>query len=431
MSGNALERATIERLGQRGEGIATVDGTRLYVPYALPGEVVTVDRDGDRGALVGIIEPSLDRVAPICPYFTNCGGCAVQALAHASYAKWKRGILVAALARASVAIAVAPLVDAHGAGRRRATFHARLGADGRPTVGFMQARAHVIVPLAACPILDPRLDGALPAARAVAAALMSPALSSRGEPKPLDILCTATDSGLDVDLRGHGPLSDDERTRLTSAALTHGLARLANHGTVVLERQKPIVTVCSARIELPPGAFLQATNAGEEALATRVVAAMVGAKRAADLFSGFGTFALRLATFAEVTAFDSDSLSLAALNRAARAAPSLRQVAIEVRDLQHRPLTVDELSRFDSVCLDPPRAGAEAQMRALAASELRTVVSVSCDAMTFARDAAILLAGGFKAEAVEPIDQFRYSAHIEIIAVFRRAAAKRKRRLLG
>ncbi len=158
---------------------------------------------------------------------------------------------------------------------------------------------------------------------------------------------------------------------------------------------------------------------------------MAGAKRVADLFSGFGTFALRLATFAEVTAFDADAPALAALDRAARLTPALRRVETQARDLHRRPLTADELARFDVVCLDPPRAGAEMQMQAIVASNLRTVVTVSCDAMTFARDAAILIAGGFTAEEVVPVDQFRYSAHLEIVGVFRRQAPKRKRRLLG
>ena len=253
----------------------------------------------------------------------------------------------------------------------------------------------------------------------------------RSEPKPLDILCTATDAGLDIDLRGHGRLTDEERSRVTAAVLSRGLARLSNHGTVVLERQKPTITVGAARVELPPGAFLQATDAGEEVLAARVVDAMAGAKRVADLFSGFGTFALRLATFAEVTAFDADAPALAALDRAARLTPALRRVETQARDLHRRPLTADELARFDVVCLDPPRAGAEMQMQAIVASNLRTVVTVSCDAMTFARDAAILIAGGFTAEEVVPVDQFRYSAHLEIVGVFRRQAPKRKRRLLG
>ncbi len=417
-------RVTVDNLGHRGEGIAGAGGTRLFIPYALPGDTVSVLRHGERGDLVGLLAASPDRIAPVCPYFTVCGGCAVQAWAEPAYAAWKRNLLVEQLARGGVAVPVAELVDAHGEGRRRATFHARVGADGRTLVGYMRARSHDIVPIANCPILAPGLAGALPAAEALALALASAG-------KPLDLLCTATPEGLDIDLRGHGPLADDERQRLVALAVGHDLARLSNHGVVVLERRKPALAVGAALVELPPGAFLQATAAGESALAGRVTAALRGAGRIADLFSGIGTFALRLAGTAEVEAIDSDAPALAAIDRAARAASGLRRVKVQARDLHRRPLLADELARFDAVCLDPPRAGAEAQTRELAASPVTTVVSIACDPASFARDAAILLGAGFRCDDVVPVDQFRYAAHLEMVAVFRRARPKRARRLLG
>ena len=413
---------TIERLGQRGEGVARLDGASLIVPYALPGETISVDRDGERATLIGLLQPSPDRIPPICPYFTTCGGCAVQALAWEPYAAWKRGLLVEALARARVPADVAPLLDAHGSGRRRATFHARAEADGRTRVGFMQARAHTIVAIDACPILDPRLAPALRAARGVADAL---AISK----KPLDIVATASESGIDLDLRGHGPLGEGERKRLIAVGLAHGLARLANHGAIVVESRRPVLRIGRTSLEPPPGAFLQATEAGEAALAERATAALAGAKRVADLFSGIGTFSLRLAEHAEVFAFDHESPALAAQDRASRA--SGRPVRVETRDLFRRPLNVEELDRFEAIVLDPPRAGAEAQMRAIAASDLRRVVSVACDVQTFARDVGILLAAGFAVDTIVPIDQFRYSPHLEIFASFHRAPKRKKRRLLG
>ena len=423
-----LTRVRIERLGERGEGVARTAVNWLHVPYALPGELVTVDDEAGPakarfGTLIGIVEPSADRVAPFCPYFTRCGGCAIQALAEPPYAAWKRRLLVEALERAGVEGLVEPLVDAHGAGRRRATFHARADADGRPHIGFMRARAHTIIPIEACPILDPGLNGALAAARGAAAALSLA--------KPLDIVATATQSGLDLDLRGHGELSKNDGERLTQVAFAHGLARLSNHGVIVIERLRPALRIGSALVEPPPGAFLQATAAGEAALASRVVATLAGAKRVADLFAGIGTFALRLTDRADVRAFDTDGPALAALDRAARAVRAPHPVTVERRDLFSRPLTTDELNAFDALVLDPPRAGAEAQMRAIAASRLAHVVSVSCDVKTFARDAALLTAAGFKAEAIVPIDQFRHSAHLEIFASFRRVPARKKRRLLG
>ena len=187
----------------------------------------------------------------------------------------------------------------------------------------------------------------------------------------------------------------------------------------------------AARLDLPPGAFLQATAAGEDELAARVLEATAGAKRVADLFCGVGTFALRLAARSEVAAFDNEPRGLAAIDRAARETPGLRAMSVAARDLHGRPLTTDELKPFDAVVLDPPRAGAEAQMRAIAASAITRVASVSCDAASFSRDAAILVAAGFAAEWIVPVDQFRYAAHVEIVASFRRKPARKVRRLLG
>ncbi|VVB45778.1 putative enzyme [Beijerinckiaceae bacterium RH CH11] len=420
----AIARLSIERLGARGEGIATHDGGRIYVPYALAGETVTADVAGERGTLVGLVEASPDRIVPICPHFGTCGGCAVQELALPRYADWKRGLLVAALARAGVEADVAPLVDAHGAGRRRATFHARTEPDGTTRVGFMRARSHDIVAIEACPILDPRLAGALPAARAIAASL-APAR------KPLDIVATATQAGIDVDLRGHGPLDERARGRLAEVVLAHDLARLANHGVIVIENRKPVITFGPARVALPSGAFLQATTAGEETLAAYVLDAVAGARRVADLFCGVGTFALRLGGAAEVTAIDLDGPWLPALERAARETVGLRRISIEARDLFKRPLAGDALDRHDAVVMDPPRAGAEAQAHALVASSITRVVSIACDVDSLARDAAILIAGGFEVGRIVPVDQFRYSPHLEIVATFSRRPKRPKRRLLG
>lgn len=418
-------QAVVESMGRRGDGLVVDGGDRIHVPYALPGEQIAVHRDGsDQGTLLGVLEPSAERIAPFCPYFGSCGGCAIQHWAPLPYSQWKQQLLRDALARAGVAADVAPLEDAHGAGRRRATFHARFGGDGRQRVGFTEARSHAIVAIETCPILEPRMSGALPAARALASAL-APA------GKPLDILVTATEGGLDIDLRGHGPLQETEQARLVEVAARHGLARLSNHGAIVLERQKAVLEIGSARVELPAGAFLQPTDAGERALASHVLAAMAGGSRLADLFSGCGTLALRLAERAQVHAVDFDRAALAALDRASRAARALRPLTTEARDLHRRPLTVEELAAFDAVCLDPPRAGAEAQMCAIAASRIETVVSVACDVGTFSRDAAILIAAGFKVGTVMPIDQFRYTPHVEVVAAFTRAPPKRKRRLLG
>jgi 23S rRNA (uracil1939-C5)-methyltransferase len=413
------QELSIDDLGHRGEGLVRSARGAIYIPGALPGERVLARIEGDRGRLIAVLAPSSDRVAPICPYFGDCGGCATQHLAPALYAEWKRQILAGALAQAHVVAPLGPLVDAHGEGRRRATFHARFEADGdRVEVGFMRARAHKIVEIESCPVLAPAMSGALAAARALAECL-------RGVGKPLDINVTATLSGLDVDVRGCGALDFSARQALIDAASRLDLARLANHGEVVIELRAPEVLMGAARVRPPPGGFLQATVEGERILAELTLAAMQGAHRVADLFCGVGAFALRLAADHDVHAVEIDRPARAALARAAAATRGLRPVTCEARDLFRRPLRRDELASFDAVLFDPPRAGAQAQSRELAASAVRTIVAISCNAASFARDMGILAAGGYRIESVAPIDQFRFSPHIEIVGVLRKPPAGR------
>ncbi len=419
-----MSRLTIDRLGARGEGVAQGPEGSIFVPYALAGETIAAEVDGSRGTLVEVLTPSPHRIAPFCRYFAHCGGCAVQTLAADSYARWKRDLVVSALRRAGLSNEVSDLFDAHGAGRRRAAFHARY-IRGRASAGFMQARTHEVVEIDSCPLLASSMAGALPAARAIARALAASG-------KPLDILVTATASGLDVDLKGHGPLGEADTQTLVRLALAHDLARLSNHGSIVVSRRTPMLAMGKAMVAPPPGVFLQATEAGEEALAARVCAHVAGARRIADLFSGAGTFALRMAEFATVDAFDREEAALQALAKAA-CVNGLRQVAVSPRDLFRRPLGPLEVERYDAVVFDPPRAGAEKQALVLGASSVPLVVAVSCNAQTFARDAAILCAGGYEIARVEPVDQFRHTPHVEIVAGFRRRMQDRRknRRLLG
>jgi 23S rRNA (uracil1939-C5)-methyltransferase len=419
------QRLVIERLGSRGEGVAMLHERRVFVPYALAGEIVTAQVDGEHGRLVDIVEASPQRIAPICPHFADCGGCAVQTLRADAYAEWKRGLVESALANAGLKLEVAPLVDAHGAGRRRVTFHARFDS-GQASVGFMAARSHRIVEIDSCPLLAPELDGALIAARAIAAVL-----APRG--KPLDIAVTATLGGLDIELRGAGPLIDEETSALITVADAHDLARLTNHGRLIVLRRAPQIKIGEATLTLPAGAFLQATQRGEAEIAARVLKATAKARVVADLFCGVGAFALLLAQRAKVKAYDSDGSAIAAMRAAAQAAQGLRALEGIERDLYARPLSASELNDFDAIVFDPPRAGAAAQAAEIARSEIPIVVAVSCHAQSFARDAAILLKGGFVIREIAPLDQFRYAAHVEIVAVFENESRRKspKRRLLG
>ncbi len=414
-------RLKIERLGARGEGMARMAHGLVFVPYALPGESVLAEVDGERGLLVEILDASPDRIAPICPLYGECGGCAVQTLRHEKYLGWKRDLVADALRAARLETDVRACIDANGAGRRRAVFHARIDVRGRASVGFMRARSHEIVAIDACPLFAPGLARAPAAARAIAQALAS-------LDKPLDIAATATDAGLDIDFRGAGKLEFALTQDLIALAAAHDLARLSNHGVALIERRPPLLAIGRTKIAPPAGGFLQATEAGEQALADLVLAEVTSEKRIADLFAGVGTFALRLAECAEVHAVEQDQAALTALSKAARNAIGLRRIATEARDLFRRPLLRAELASFDAVVFDPPRAGAEAQARELAASDVPLVMAVSCNAQTFARDARSLVDGGYALEHATPVDQFRFSAHVEIVGVFRRAARKKAKR---
>lgn len=410
------ETLLIDHVGQRGDGVAIAGSGTRYVPCALPGETVEAEPSAGQAGrmrLVSVLTPSPDRVDPFCAYFGRCGGCAIQHWRPDNYHAWKRQLVVDALARAGIDCPVGEVIDAHGAGRRRITVHARRDRDGALPVGFTAAGSHAVVPIDACPILDPALDGAFAAARAIAG-LLGPI------DKPLDVQATATDNGLDIDVRGSGPLPSDTVTELSRLAGQHGLARLTRHGELVLMRRPPQIGIGAARVTLPPGSFLQATVAGEDTLAAWVQELCGKAKRIADLFCGVGPFALRLAAKARIAAFDSDAGAIAALRKAAAGAHGLKPLAAEARDLFRRPLVPQELNAFDAVVFDPPRQGAEAQVRQLAASRLPLVVAVSCNPTTFARDARMLIDAGYAIDQVTPVDQFRHSAHVELVARFKR-----------
>ena len=411
------EHLVIDRVGHLGDGIAFAGGQAVYVPYTLGGETVEVaavpGQHPDRRRLLQVERASPERITPFCQHFGTCGGCAIQHWEAERYRAWKREGVIATLAQAKIACDVYPLIDAHGLGRRRITLHARIGPQDVLKVGFAAANSHDIIPVDHCPILDPGLRGALDAAWAIAEPLISIA-------KPLDIQITATDNGLDVDVRGSGPLPATMIATLSRIAEQRGLARLTRHGELVLMRTPPTIAIGAARVTLPPGSFLQATVAGEAALAALVTGHCKRAKHVADLFCGVGPFALRLAAKARIAAFDSDAGAVTALQKAATATSGLKPIKAEARDLFRRPLMPQELRDYDAVVFDPPRQGAQAQARQLAASKIPIVVAVSCNVATFARDARILIDGGYGIEGVTPVDQFRHTPHVELVARFKR-----------
>jgi 23S rRNA (uracil1939-C5)-methyltransferase len=409
-----VERLVIDHVGHFGDGVCVGGECNVYVPYTLGGETVEVTAvpgHPDRRRLIAVERASPQRVTPFCLHFGVCGGCAIQHWQAQSYQAWKRDLVVEVLAQAKLGCEVYPLIDAHGLGRRRITLHARMGTRDVLKVGFAAASSHEIIPIDHCPILDPGLSGALGAAWAIAEPLIPHAM-------PLDIQMTATNNGLDVDIRGSGPLPATMIAALSRVAEQHRLARLTRHGELVLMRSAPTISIGAAQLTLPPGSFLQATAAGEQALAALVMEHCRRAKHIGDLFCGVGPFALRLAARSRISAFDSDAGAVAALLKAAMATSGLKPLKASVRDLFRRPLMPQELRDYDAIVFDPPRQGAQAQAHQLAASKIPLVVAVSCNAVTFARDARILVDGGFHLEGVTPVDQFRHTPHVELVARF-------------
>ncbi|MGB6446727.1 MAG: RNA methyltransferase [Xanthobacteraceae bacterium] len=411
-----VEHLVIDRIGHRGDGVADRDDGPIFVAAALPGETVEVESvpgHPDRRQLLRLETASPQRIAPICPHFGICGGCAMQHWEMSAYRAWKRDLVIDALRQAGIEASVADLLDAHGEGRRRVVFHARRGTHDVLEIGFSAARAHQIIAIDRCPVLAKSLDGALKAAWAIAE-LLSPLR------KPLDIHVTATDIGLDIDVRGSGPLTATATTALAGLVASYNLARLTRHGELIVQARSPTIRVGSATVLLPPAAFLQATAEGEAELSRLVldICATAGAKKGAtDLFAGIGPFALRLSEQVRITAADDNEAALAALARAGNT-PGLKPITTERRDLFKNPFLAAELNRFDAVVFDPPRQGAQAQSREIAASRVPAIAAVSCNPGTFARDARILIDGGYRLISVTPVDQFRYSAHVELVARF-------------
>jgi 23S rRNA (uracil1939-C5)-methyltransferase len=399
-----VTRVTLTEMGRHGEAAGELDGRTIYVSYALPGEVVEAEIAGSHAHLREIVSPAPERIDPFCPHFGRCGGCQIQHWRAEAYRAWKRNLLVTALKHQGIEADIEALIDAHGEGRRRATLHVAR-TEGSVIAGFNAARSHAIHALDHCPILVPALAEAPHIARRIGETI--------GD---CDVAFTATETGIDVDV------ATKRKPTPALAALVHSetLARLSLNREPLVTRAAPEITIGKARLRLPAGAFLQATRAGEETLAALVIENVGKAKRVADLFSGVGVFTLRLADKAQVFAADSDKASIAALSEAVRRTPGLKPVEARTRDLFREPLMVRELKDFDAVVFDPPRAGAEAQARQLAKSTVKTVVAVSCDPASFARDARILVEGGYQLKRATPVDQFAFTAHVETVALFRR-----------
>ena len=405
-----MTRWTIERLGRKGDGVAISDGLRALAPLVLPGEVIEGEPVEGRITDVRIVTPSEQRVRPACGHFRACGGCSLMHGTDDFLRSWKIGVVEQALRAQGLAAPVAGLHVSPPRSRRRAVLSGRRTRKGA-LVGFHARASDVIVDIADCHILRPAIQAALPLLRELTIAGTSRAAE-------LSLCVTETPAGLDVAATGGKPMDAALFQVLAGLADQGDLARLTWDGQSITRRPAAL-PMGRAQVVPPPGGFLQATAEGEAALVAAIRDMTRGAARVLDLFAGCGTFSLPLAENAEVHAVEGLAAPLQALYAAARRTPGLHRITTETRDLSRRPLLPDELV-YNAIVIDPPRAGAEAQAREIARSGVDRLAWVSCDPVTFARDARILADGGYQIARLFVVDQFRWSAHVETVAEIRR-----------
>jgi 23S rRNA (uracil1939-C5)-methyltransferase len=424
---SAAESARIDRIGAEGDGVAVLaDETKLFIPFTLPGELVRARRTCKRGegfAAVAevVVERSPARVAPPCPHFGACGGCALQHWDDEAYCAWKTGLLRAALRRAGYETDPAPLVTTPPASRRRMDFAVRRVED-TVRLGLHVAHGHALIDLHECRVLHPALASLLAPLR-----ILLPQLSAlRREGAAIANLL---DTGPDLLLRTDAALTAADRTRLAEFARAHALARIAwargdDAPEIAVQLRPAMLAFGAITVVPPPGAFLQASGEGEAAIVAAVLAGLPerlpARARIVELYAGCGTLTFPLAHRTRVTAFEGDGAAAAALSGAADRAGLAGRIVVSRRDLARQPLSASDLSGFAAVVLDPPHAGAAAQVTQIAGSSIARVIYVSCNPATLARDAAMLRRSGYRLIAALPIDQFRWSSRLESVTVFAR-----------
>ena len=399
----------ITRLGHHGDGIA--DGP-LFAPLTLPGEIVTGQPVGKKLEEIRIIEPSSDRVSPPCRHFKSCGGCQLQHASDAFLEDWKQQVVKTALASNGLETDFLPIAVSPPRSRRRATFAARRTKKGA-MAGFHARGSDTLVDIPDCQLLHPDLMAGLPVAKALAQIGASRKHS-------VSVATTLSESGLDICVTEGKPLDGPLRVELATLAEQYALARLTWEDEVIATRLPPEQVFGDVRVVPPSGTFLQATKDGEEALRHDVQEIVGSSSKVLDLFAGCGTFALPMARHAAVHAVEGDQAMMAALDSGWRMAQGLKKVTHETRDLFRRPLMPDEVAKFDAAVIDPPRAGASAQISELAKSDIPVIAYVSCNPVTFAKDARHLVDHGYRLKALRVVDQFRWSSHVELAAHFLR-----------
>jgi 23S rRNA (uracil1939-C5)-methyltransferase len=407
-------KVLIDRLGHHGDGIAVGPNGPIFINQMLPGEEVEGDLVGDRLTNTRIITPSDQRVRAPCAHAKICGGCLLQHASDGFVSNWKVDIVKSALAAQGLHADFLPIITSPPRSRRRATLSARRTKSG-VLLGFHARASDVLVSIPQCQLLHPDIVAGFPALEA----LVKIGGSRSGE---VSLTVTQSAGGLDVSVMGGKPVEPGLAMELARVVEAFGLARLTWNGEGVALRTMPMQRFGRALVAPPPGTFLQATAEGEAALLSAVANAVGPARRIVDLFAGVGTFALPLAERAEVHAVEGEAAMVAAMEKGWRLAAGLRRLTTESRDLFRRPLEADEFKGFDAVVIDPPRAGAEAQFTTLAKARVPVISSVSCNPVTFARDAKALVQAGYKITSVQVVDQFRWSSHVELVGKFERGS---------
>jgi 23S rRNA (uracil1939-C5)-methyltransferase len=422
-----LAATEIVYVGADGDGIGVhPDGSRLYVPLTVPGDSVRVRPvtrrgDGWLAEIDAILDAGPGRRAPLCGHFGVCGGCTSQHWDEASYLEWKTGRLAAALRRAGFAEpAMAPVVRGSPGTRRRMDLAVRRGA-GAVLVGLHRARSTDVVDLTECAVLHPALFALIAPLRAVLSGLAAVR-------REASVVVNLLDSGADLLLRTDGALTTPDRSKLTDFARALDLPRISwalNAGTpeAVCLLRPPVTLLSGVTITPPPGAFLQATREGEAAIVAAVLDGLpekrAARAKALELFSGCGTISFALAQRMRVLAIEGDAALVTACHDAINQSGLMGKVEVRQRDLTRQPLQANEFSGAAVVVLDPPHAGAAAQMPLIAQAKVPTVIYVSCDPVSLGRDASVLRGAGYRLDKVTPIDQFLWSARLEAVAVFR------------
>lgn len=409
------EQVEISELGRRGDGIGQGTNGRLYVPLSAPGDVLSVHAKGKKHVIDDIVTPSEFRIKAACPKFGICGGCLLQHVVPDFVANWKRDLITSALEYEGLRdVDVAQTFSVPEGDRRRAEVKI-VRTKKSAILGFNARGSSDVIDLNACLVLVPEIPVLFGPLRELFANLLDPKQSVK-------VLITAMANGLDVNVSSPKELPMRILPQLAGFADDQDLARLSWNQDLVVERRAPLVSFGAMSGRITPGAFLQASTTGQDFLIEQVRDGLKGTTRIVDLFAGAGTFSLSQVDKRSVHAVEADETMLSAITRSMAGVQGTKPVTTEQRDLFQRPLLAVEFKKFDGAIFDPPRSGARDQTGYLAISGLPVIMGVSCNPESFAKDARTLVSSGYVLEWVKPLDQFRHSPHVELVAKFTRPA---------